>query len=84
MFISNEERIQLKADVSALRKIVGDMSAEIVYLVARVKVLSGVKDKPKHKLTDAQRAKQREYSKRYQAKKRMEDKNAISISAKSI
>jgi len=81
MFISNTERIQLRKDIEALSKIVGDLNAEILYLSAKVKVLEGKKAKPKKQMTEAQRAKQREYAKRYQAKKRMEKKNGNSLSA---
>ena len=83
MFISNEERIQLRKDIEALAKIVNDMNAEVLYLTAKVKVLEG-KKKPAKKMTEAQRAKQRAYAKRYQAKKRMEKKNGNSVSTTGV
>lgn len=87
MFISNNERIQLRTDIETLCKIIGDLNTEVVYLKAKVKVLEGKKAaqaKPKKQMTEAQRAKQREYAKRYQAKKRMEKKNGNSISTTGV
>lgn len=79
MFISTAERISIKNDLETLSKLVGEMNAELVYLTAKVKVLEGRKP-AKKKMTEEQRKKQREYARRYQAKKRLEKKNGNGIS----
>lgn len=83
MFISNNERIQLRQDIETLSKIVSDLNSELVYLRAKIKVLEGKKKAPK-KMTEAQRIKQREYAKRYQAKKKLEKQNGNSVSTTSV
>lgn len=79
MFISTAERISIKNDLETLSKLVGEMNAELIYLTAKVKALEGRKT-PKKKMTEEQRKKQREYARRYQAKKRLEKKNGNGIS----
>ena len=58
------------------------LDSEVIFLKAKIKTLEG--KKPAKKMTEAQRAKQREYAKRYKAKKQLEKKNATSISTTSI
>jgi len=84
MFISTTERIQLRKDVDSMSKLFDAMNTDMVYLIGRIKALEGKKKPVKKKLTEAQRAKQREYAKRYKAKKQLEKQNATSISPTSI
>ncbi len=84
MFISNEERLQFKKSIEKLFKLLEEMITDTIELRARIKVLEGKKPPVKKKLTEAQRIKQREYAKRYQAKKRLEKKNGNSVSTTSV
>ena len=79
MFISTVEKMHLKNSLESLSKIVNDMNAELVYLSAKVKAMEGRKP-AKKKMTEEQRKKQREYARRYQAKKRLEKQNGHSVS----
>lgn len=69
MFISNEEKRQIFTDIEAMKSLINNLTAE-------VKAMKGKKIR-----TETQRAKQREYAKRYYNKKRMEKKNAETIAA---
>lgn len=80
MFISAVEKLHLKNSIESLSKIVNDMTAELLYLSAKVKAIEGRKTTKKKKLTEEQRKKQREYARRYQAKKRLEKQNGNSVS----
>lgn len=87
MFISTFEKERLKSNIESLSKLVGDMNAEVLYMAAKIKALEAQalqlkkRDKPaKKKLTEAQRLKQREYARKYQAKKRLEKMNGNGIS----
>lgn len=51
MFISNSERIQLRKDLDQMSKLFNDMNSDMIYLIARVKVLEGGKTPPKKKRT---------------------------------
>jgi len=82
MFISNTERLQLRSDITGICKVVEELNATVIFLTAKVKALEG--KKPAKKMTDAQRAKQREYAKRYKAKKQMEKRNATSVSTTGL
>lgn len=84
MFISNKERIQIKRDIETLSKIVGDLNAEVVYLGAKVKALEAKKPKVKKPVSEAQKAKQREYMRNYKAKKKLEAQNGNSVSTTSV
>ena len=85
MFISNNERIQLRKDIEALAKIVGDMNAEILYLKAKVKALAGAtKEQPKKRtMSPEARAKISRMMKERHAKQKMEKQNGNSVSTKS-
>lgn len=72
MFISNNERIQLRKDIETLSKLVSDMNTELICLNAKVKVLEGFRNK------------KREASKRYYAKKKLEKQNGNSVSTPSV
>ena len=80
MFISAVEKLHLKNSIESLSKIVNDMTAELLYLSAKVKAMEGRKTTKKKKLTEEQRKKQREYARRYQAKKKLEKQNGHSVS----
>jgi hypothetical protein len=76
MFISSEEkkylfdRIKL---VEALTKDMGLAATEITVLKAKIKVLEAKPaPKPKKRMTEAQRVRQREYARKYKAKKAAE------------
>jgi len=84
MFISNLEKKQMQESITFLLAETSRVKSEILYLTAKIKALEGKKPAPKKKLTEAQRARQREYAKKYQAKKRMEKKNATSISTTGV
>jgi enoyl-CoA hydratase/carnithine racemase len=86
MFISAFEKERLKTNIENLSKLVGDMNAELLYMGAKIKALeaqalqlSNRRKPAKKKLTEAQRLKQREYARKYQAKKRLEKQNANSV-----
>ena len=86
MFISNKEKLHLIDRVKLVDALIKDMSlmsTEITMLKAKVKVLEGVK-KPKKVVTEAQKAKQREYMRNYKAKKKLEAQNGNSVSTTSV
>jgi len=80
MFISNQEKKYLFDQIKSLSKDMSLAASEITMLKARVKVITGVPPadwavtpkKPKKPTTIAQKAKQREYMRRYKAKKAAE------------
>ena len=83
MFISNADKLKIAKDIGSLQAALDRMLTDIQFLSAKVKVLEGKKPRktaPKKKLTEAQRQKQREYARKYQAKKRLEKQNVDSIS----
>jgi len=80
MFISKVEKSKITKDIGSLQAALDRMLTDIQFLSAKVKVLEGKKTPVKKKLTEAQRNKQREYARRYQAKKRLEKQNANSVS----
>ena len=86
MFISNDERIQLRKDLDQMSKLFNDMSNDMIYLIARIKVLEGGKTPPKKKsgMTPEGRAKVSAAVKAYHAKKKLEKQNVTSISTTSI
>lgn len=70
MFISNSEKNQMRESITFLLAETSKLKTEILYLTAKLKVASA---KPVRKrLTEAQRAKQREYNKKYSARKKAE------------
>lgn len=86
MFISNKEKLHLIDRVKLVDALIKDMSfmsTEITMLKAKVKVLEGVK-KPKKVVSEAQKAKQREYMRKYKAKKKLEAQNGNSVSTTSV
>ena len=73
MFISNQEKQYLFDQIKGLSKDMSLAASEITFLKAKIKVLdakSAPVAKPKKPTTIAQKAKQREYMKRYTAKKK--------------
>jgi hypothetical protein len=77
MFISKEEKQYLFDQIKGLTKDMSLAASEITMLRAKIKVLMGAPApapvvKPKKPTTIAQKAKQREYMKRYKAKKAAE------------
>jgi len=72
MFISNEEKNYLLDKVKGLVKDMSLAATEIIMLKAKIKVLEGAKATPKKQTTAAQKAKQREYMRKYTARKRAE------------
>ena len=75
MFISNQEKKYLFDQIKALSKDMSLAASEITMIRAKIKVLMGAPTpvvKPKKPTTIAQKAKQREYMKRYKAKKAAE------------
>ena len=79
MFISNEEKINIKTELSLATSQISALIASVATLQKRVadlesttiKMASKVK-KPKKALTPEQKAKQREYQRMYKARKRQE------------
>jgi hypothetical protein len=73
MFISNQEKQYLFDQIKGLSKDMSLAASEITYLKAKIKILD-VKPapvvKPKKPKTAAQKLKQREYMRRYNAKKK--------------
>ena len=80
MFISKVEKSQITKDIGSLQAALDRMLTDIQFLFAKVKALEGRKTPTKKKMTEAQRAKQREYARRYQAKKKLEKQNGNGIS----
>ena len=90
MFISNEEKRYLFDQIkqlTALAEKVEKLESQVIFWQAKVRASEGKVDtlfqisstkpaKPKKKLTAAQRAKQREYSRKYYAKKKAEKEQA--------
>jgi hypothetical protein len=81
MFISHEEKTQLKTDIRDLQGLVDKLSTEVLFLIAKVKAITPVAEKV-IKIED-RIAKKKEYSRRYYAKKKLANQNVTSISAKS-
>ena len=89
MFISNTERVQLRKDLDQMSKLFNDMNNDMIYLIARIKVLEGKKalpKKPKKQSTMSAEGRARIGAavKAYHAKKKLEKQNATSISTTSI
>jgi hypothetical protein len=75
MFISNEEKKYLFDQIKSLSKDMSLAASEVTYLKAKIKLLEAKPApvvKPKKPTTIAQKAKQREYMRRYKAKKAAE------------
>jgi hypothetical protein len=75
MFISKDEKKYLFDQIKSLSKDMSLAASEITYLKAKIKILDAKPApvvKPKKPTTIAQKAKQREYMKRYKAKKAAE------------
>ena len=81
MFISNTERIQLRKDLDQMSKLFNDMNNDMIYLIARIKVLEGEKNPPNRKrtMTPEGKAKMSQMMKDRHAKKKLEEQNANSI-----
>ena len=87
MFISTSDKKHLLDQAKIISALIKDMSlaaTEITALKAKIKVLEGKKTPAKKKLTEAQRAKQREYARRYNAKKKLEKQNGNSVSTTGV
>jgi hypothetical protein len=75
MFISKDEKKYLFDQIKSLSKDMSLAASEVTYLKAKIKVLEAKPApvvKPKKPTTIAQKAKQREYMRRYKAKKAAE------------
>ena len=84
MFISKNEKIYIERSITDLFATVEKLKTEVIYLSAKVKVLENIdKDKIEERIK-LKKDKQREYNRRYKAKKKLEKENATSISATSI
>jgi hypothetical protein len=73
MFISNQEKQYLFDQIKGLSKDMSLAASEITYLKAKIKILDAKPApvvKPKKPKTAAQKLKQREYMRRYNAKKK--------------
>jgi shikimate kinase len=89
MFISNTEKVQLRKDLDQMSRLFKDMNNDMIYLIARVKVLEGAKQedkKPrkKHTMSPETRAKMSQMMKERHAKYKEEKQNATSVSTTSI
>jgi hypothetical protein len=78
MFISYEEKAKLKRDIRELETLVDNLNSQVIYLIAKVKTLSTIT--PRIVMAEDRIAKKKEYSRKYYAKKKLERKNATSIS----
>jgi hypothetical protein len=75
MFISNDEKKYLFDQIKALSREQSSALSDIIVLKAKIKLLEAKPAtvvKPKKPTTIAQKAKQREYMRRYKAKKAAE------------
>jgi hypothetical protein len=80
MFISNAEKEKINEGITLLCAEVAKLKTDIVYLKAKIKVLeNNPAPKPKKVKTLEQKAKQREYMRRYKAKKAAEAKLAKAV-----
>ena len=76
MFISKDEKKYLFDQIKSLSKDMSLAASEVTYLKAKIKILEAkpvpvVKPtKPKKPLTDAQKVKQRDYMRKYVAKRK--------------
>jgi hypothetical protein len=89
MFISNTERVQLRKDLDQMSKLFNDMNNDMIYLIARIKVLEGKtpetkKPRKPSTMSAEGRARIGAAVKAYHAKKKLEKENATSISTTSI
>ena len=84
MFISSKEKTQIEEAIKGLCIRVEHLGTEVLYLSGKIKALEGNKKPPKKQMSEAQRAKQREYAKRYKAKKQLEKQNGNSVSTPSV
>jgi hypothetical protein len=74
MFISSSEKEKIHEGITLLSAEVAKLKTEIIFLTAKIKASEGAKVTPKKQLTAAQKAKQREYMRKYTARKRAEKK----------
>lgn len=89
MFISKKEKNDMNEYIKQMSKICDEMKTNMLYLIARVKVLEGEKTPPKKPrkqstMSAEGRAKISAAVKAYHAKKKLERENATSISTTSI
>jgi hypothetical protein len=89
MFISNTERVQLRKDLDQMSKLFNDMNNDMIYLIARIKVLESKtpetkKPRKPSTMSAEGRARIGAAVKAYHAKKKLEKENATSISTTSI
>ena len=83
MFISKNEKVYIERSITDLFATVEKLKTEVIYLSAKVKVLENIdKDKIEERIK-LKKDKQREYNRRYKAKKKLEKQNATSISTAS-
>jgi hypothetical protein len=85
MFISNQEKQSISDKLEKLTSITNKLATEIIMLSAKIKVLEGknVPTKPSRtKVTpEHKKQKQREYNRRYAAKKKLLAKEVQNVSS---
>jgi ribosomal protein L14E/L6E/L27E len=74
MFILSSEKEKINEGITLLCAEVAKLKTEIIFLTAKIKVSEEAKVTPKKQTTAAQKAKQREYMRKYTARKRAEKK----------
>ena len=72
MFISNSEKAKINEGITLLCAEVAKLKTEIIFLTAKIKAFEGAKAPPKKEKTSAQLKAQREYMRKYTARKRAE------------
>jgi phage I-like protein len=72
MFISNSEKAKINEGITLLCAEVAKLKTEIIFLTAKIKASEGAKVPPKKEKTSAQLKAQREYMRKYTARKRAE------------
>jgi len=87
MFISNQEKQSIKDKLAKLTEINNKLTTEVIMLSAKIKVLEGKVGtiKPKRtKVTDEhKKQKQREYNRRYAAKKKLLAKEVQNVNERA-
>ena len=83
MFISKNEKVYIERSITDLFATVEKLKTEVIYLTAKVKVLENIDKEKIEERIRLKKDKQREYNRRYKAKKKLEKQNATSISTTS-
>ena len=83
MFISRNEKLYIERSITDLFATVEKLKTEVIFLTAKIKVLENIDKEKIAERIKIQKDKQREYNRRYKAKKKLEKENATSISTTS-